>query len=30
MGAFTDMSELSGLRLFVTSFAAHIAAEAIR
>lgn len=29
-GSFTDMSELSSLRSFVTAFAAHIAAEAVR
>lgn len=29
-GAFSDMSDLTNLRTFVTSFAAHIAAEAAR
>jgi hypothetical protein len=29
-GDFTDMSELSSLRSFVASFAAHVAAEAAR
>ena len=29
-GEFTDLSELTGLKTFVTSFAGHIAAEAAR
>jgi hypothetical protein len=29
-GEFADLSELTGLKTFVTSFAGHIAAEAAR
>jgi hypothetical protein len=29
-GEFADLSELTGLKTFITSFAGHIAAEAAR
>jgi hypothetical protein len=29
-GEFTELSELTGLKTFITSFAGHIAAEAAR